>query len=65
MLIINVKEILRGNQEWTIQGNRQHWVHKAQDTDKQSKNTTQKTKKMRNTDPTKKTGGDSFLKFSF
>ena len=26
-----------GNQEWTFQGNRQHWAHKAQDEDKHSK----------------------------
>jgi hypothetical protein len=27
----------RGNQEWTIQRNWQHWVHKTQDEDKQNK----------------------------
>ena len=26
---------LRGNEEWTIQRNWQHWVHKTQDEDKQ------------------------------
>ena len=26
-----VRETRRGNQEWTIQRNRQHWVHKTQD----------------------------------
>ena len=31
-----------------------HWAHKTQDEDKQ--NTTQKTKMMSNTDPTKKLG---------
>ena len=34
---INVRENRRGNQEWTIQRNYQHWVHKTQDEDKQSK----------------------------
>ena len=28
---------LRGNEEWTIQRNWQHWVHKTQDEDKQNK----------------------------
>ena len=27
----------RGNQEWTIQRNWQHWVHRTQDEDKQNK----------------------------
>jgi hypothetical protein len=27
----------KGNQEWTIQRNWQHWVHKTQDEDKQDK----------------------------
>ena len=27
----------RGNQEWTIQRHRQHWVYETQDKDKQSK----------------------------
>ena len=31
----------RGNQEWTIQRNWQHWVHRAQDEDKQNKKITQ------------------------
>ena len=31
------KEYRRGNQEWTIQRNWQHWAHKTQDEDKQSK----------------------------
>jgi hypothetical protein len=30
-------EYRRCNQEWTIQRNWQHWVHKTQDEDKQSK----------------------------
>ena len=34
---INVRENRRGNQEWTIQRNRQLWVHKTQDEDKQNK----------------------------
>jgi len=37
--IINVKENRRGNQEWTIQRNWQHWVYKTQDEDKQNKDT--------------------------
>jgi hypothetical protein len=51
---INVNENRRGNQEWTIQIHWQHWKYKTQDEDKQ--NTTQKTKKMSNTDPTKSRG---------
>ena len=35
---INVREYRRGNQEWTIQRNWQHWVHKTQDEDNQNKN---------------------------
>jgi hypothetical protein len=35
---INVKENRWDNQEWTIQRKcMQHWVHKTQDKDKQSK----------------------------
>ena len=34
---INARENRRGNQEWTIQKNRQHYVHKTQDEDKQNK----------------------------
>ena len=34
----------------------QHWVHKAQTEDKQNKYTTQKTKMISNTDPTKDWG---------
>ena len=44
------RENRRGNQEWTIQRNFQHWVHKTQDEDKQDKDTTQKTKTMSKTD---------------
>jgi len=36
----NVRENRRGNQEWTIQRNWQHWVHKTQDGDKQNKTKT-------------------------
>jgi hypothetical protein len=36
--------------------NLQQWEQKTQDEDKQTKNTTQKTKKMSNTDPTKNRG---------
>ena len=46
---INVRENRRGNQEWKIQRNWQHWVHKTQDEDKQQQQkTTQKTKQTRN-----------------
>ena len=31
---INVRGNRRDNQEWTIQRNWQHWVHKTQDKDK-------------------------------
>ena len=34
MLEINIREYRRGNQQWTIQRNWQHWVHKTQDEDK-------------------------------
>ena len=34
---INISENRRGNQEWTIKRNWQHWVHKTQDKDKQNK----------------------------
>ena len=30
LLKTNVRENRRGNQEWTIQRNWQHWVHKTQ-----------------------------------
>ena len=30
----------RGNQEWTIQRNCQHWVHKTQDEDNKTKHNT-------------------------
>ena len=33
----NVRENRRGKQEWTIQRNWQHWVHKTQDEVKQNK----------------------------
>jgi hypothetical protein len=36
---INVRENQRGNKEWTIQRNWQHWVHKTQDEDKQNNKT--------------------------
>jgi len=42
-LRINIRENRRGNQQWTIQRNWQHWVHKTQDEDKLIKNTTQHT----------------------
>jgi hypothetical protein len=34
---INIRENRRGNKEWTIQRNWQHWVDKTQDEDEQSK----------------------------
>jgi len=42
LYLINVREMRRGNQEWKIQRNRQHFVQKIQDEDKQNK-TKQKT----------------------
>ena len=33
-LRINVKENRRGNQQWTLQSNWQHWLRKTQDEDK-------------------------------
>jgi hypothetical protein len=33
---INVREYRKGNREWTIQRNWQHWVNKKQDEDKQN-----------------------------
>ena len=36
-LWINFRENQRGNQEWAIQRQWQHWVHKTQDEDKQNK----------------------------
>ena len=52
----NVREIRKGNQEWTISKHWQYWAHKTQDEDKtKRKNTmhTRQIKKMSNTDPTK------------
>jgi hypothetical protein len=37
---INVRENRRDNQEWLIQKNWQHWIHKTHDQDKHNKNTT-------------------------
>ena len=42
LYLINVREMRRGNQEWKIQRNRQQFVQKIQDEDKQNK-TKQKT----------------------
>ena len=36
---INVRQNQRGNKEWTIQGNWQHWVHKTQGIDTQKHST--------------------------
>ena len=62
---INVRENRRDNQEWTIQRHWKSWTHKTQDEDKQSKKnpqyTTQKTKKMSNTDPTQNLGWTQVL----
>ena len=41
---IYVRETRRGNQDWRIQIHWQHWAHKTQDEDKQTK---QKTKQHR------------------
>ena len=46
MFKINVREDRIGNQEWTIQRNRQHCAHKTEDEDITNyKNTAQKPKK--------------------
>ena len=37
LAIINVRENGRGNQEWTIQRNRQHWTHKTTDKFKENR----------------------------
>ena len=37
MLKIHIREEQRGNQEWTIYRQWQHWVHKTQDEDKEMK----------------------------
>ena len=56
---MNVREIRRSNQEWTIQTHKQHWIH----TQKEGKqNTTQKTKQMNNMDSTIKPGGIRVVK---
>jgi hypothetical protein len=34
---INVRQTPRGNQDWRIQRHWQHWAHKTQDEDKQTK----------------------------
>ena len=54
-----IRETRRVNQEWTIQIYCQHWAHRTRDETSTIKkyNTTQNTKNMSNTDPTKKTGG--------
>ena len=55
-IVIKVRENRRGNQERTIQRNWQYRVHITQYQDKQNKNTTQKAKRMSNTEPTKNPG---------
>jgi hypothetical protein len=49
-----LRENRKGNQKWTIQRNRQRWIHKTQDEDKQNKKLNTKT--TSNTDPTKYRG---------
>jgi hypothetical protein len=41
LMQMNVRENRRGNNEWTIQRNWQHRVHKAQGKPNKTKNTTQ------------------------
>ena len=53
---INLRENKRGNQEWTIQRNWQHLGTQDTRRRQRNQNTTQKTKKMSNTDPTKSRG---------
>ena len=60
ILIINVRENRKDNQELTIQKHRHHWAHKTQGEDKQNNtiqhSTAQKAKRMSNTDRIKKSG---------
>jgi hypothetical protein len=48
--------IHRGNQEWTIQRHRQHWVYETQDKDKQSKKHNTEKKKDEQHEPHQKQG---------
>jgi hypothetical protein len=58
-LVSYMRENRRGNPEWKIQKHWPHWVHNTQNQDKhtKTKNKTQTTKKMSNTDPIKNSGG--------
>ena len=56
LYLINVRENQRGNHEWTIQRNGQHWVHRHSRNKQTETRKQQKTKKMSNTDPTKNRG---------
>ena len=40
---INYRENRRGNQQWTIQRNRQHWLHNTQGEDEHTKKHKNKT----------------------
>ena len=52
---MNVRENRKGNQEWTIQRNYQHWVHKTQDEDKKKRKTKTHTHTMPHRKPIKAT----------
>ena len=54
---ISVEENLRSNREWTTQ-KQSNIASGTRHRTKTNKNTTQKTKKMTNMDPTKQTGGE-------
>ena len=63
MFKINVREDRFGNQEWTIQRNRQHCAHKTEDEDITNyKNTAQKPKKVSNKVTAKNRGNQVLAK---
>ena len=43
----NVREIRKGDQEWTISKHWQYWAHKTQDEDKTKRKTTMHTRKLK------------------
>ena len=63
MFKINVRKDRIGNQEWTIQRNRQHCAHKTEDEDIANyKNTAQKPKKVSNQVTAKNRGNQVLAK---
>ena len=53
---INVRKNRKSNQEWTIQREWQHWVHKIQDEDKQTQKCITENKKDEQHGPLHKPG---------